>query len=86
MATEKNWFPLSRTAETGKPGATALLNLDLVQSVEIISDRALKLRYSENQTISIEGKIALDLVRYLMTKTVHLDQDQDQDQKKQEKA
>lgn len=68
----KNWVLLERPSETGQDGA--FVNLDLVQSVEIISQNSLKLRFSETQTISIEGPTAVDLVKYLMTKTVRLKQ------------
>ena len=69
---DKNWLFFRRPTESGE--TTALLNLDLVQSIEIVSQNSLILRFNQNQTISIEGQLALDLVKHLMTRVVRLDQ------------
>lgn len=60
-----NWWPLSKT---GTPDGSAFLNLDLVQTVEFVSDGTIRVRFSETQTITIEGKDASNLLAYLSTK------------------
>lgn len=75
MPSEKNWFLLARAMGSGELGATALLNLNCVQTVEIVSDTSIRLRFSETQTISVEGHVALDLVKHLMTKVICFDQE-----------
>jgi len=70
-----NWMFLTRTLESGESGPTGLLNLDCVQIVEIVSSSSLRLRFSETETVTIEGQPALDLVRYLMTKVIRFEQE-----------
>ena len=71
--TANNWLFLTKTSDSGEAGSTVLLNLDCVQAVEIISNDSLRLRFSETQTITMEGQAALDLVNHLMTRVVRFD-------------
>jgi hypothetical protein len=73
----KNWLFYSKTLESGEPGATALINLSSVRTVEIVSSNSLLLRFGPTggtDTITVEGQFALDLVKHLMTKVIRFDQ------------
>jgi hypothetical protein len=65
-----DWYILATTQSSGEPNQAALLNLDVVQTVEVISPTSVRVRFRENETISLEGQPALDLVQYLMAKGV----------------
>jgi hypothetical protein len=73
---DKNWLFYTRTLESGEPGATALINLSCVRTVEIVSSNTLQLRYGPGptETITVEGQFALDLVKHLMTRVIRFDQ------------
>jgi hypothetical protein len=62
-----NWWPLSKT---GTPEGSAFVNLDLVQTVEFVSGGAIRLRFRENETITVEGSEATELLKYLATITI----------------
>lgn len=64
-----DWFMLARTLPSGEPQA-ALINLDRAQTVEIISETSVTIRFSQNETISLEGQAARDLMAHLMAKAV----------------
>jgi hypothetical protein len=67
---DKNWWFLTKPDQPHP----ILLNLDRVQTVEIISEQSLRLRFSDTMTVKVEGQQALGIVKYLMSKAIQVEQ------------
>jgi hypothetical protein len=62
---EKNWLFLSKTGRW-----PILLNLDRIQSIEILSDNSLAVRFGEKDTINLDGIVASEVLACVMERAI----------------
>ena len=67
---DSNWVVRARVSDAGQVTGAALLNLGCVRAVEIVSQSAVKLHFSETHTVTLDGKDATDFVGYLMKRAI----------------